>query len=139
MSMKKRILSIMLTVVMALGIVTPAFAATPTFTDVPESHWAYADVEEAAREGLMKGVGGDLFAPDLKVSVSQFLTLVGRVVFPDVTADGDDWYGPYVSKAQEAGLLTGTQVDVNNVEAEITRYDMAVILREPKLDDTFRE
>ncbi len=36
---------------------------------------------------------------------------------------------PYVSKAQEAGLLTGCQVDVGDVEAEITRYDMAVILR----------
>ncbi len=36
---------------------------------------------------------------------------------------------PYVSKAQEAGLLTGSQVDVGDVESEITRYDMAVILR----------
>ena len=128
--MKRKILSLALAVVMALGIVTPAIAAGPTFSDVPESHWAYADVEAAAAQGLMNGTGNGMFSPDLKVSVSQFLTLVGRVVFPDTkVTESDSWYGPYVAAAQTNGLLEGTQVDVNNVEAEITRYDMAVILR----------
>ena len=128
--MKRKILSLALAMIMALGIVTPAVAAGPTFSDVPESHWAYADVEAAAAQGLMNGTGNGMFSPDLKVSVSQFLTLVGRVVFPDTkVTENDSWYGPYVAAAQTNGLLEGTQVDVNNVEAEITRYDMAVILR----------
>lgn len=127
--MKKRILSLALALVLALGVAAPAFAASPTFTDVPEGHWAFQSVEEAAAKGLMNGTGNGQFSPNMKVSVAQFLTLVGRVVFPDVKAEGTDWYGPYVSKAQETGLLAGTQVDTGNVQAEITRYDMAVILR----------
>lgn len=127
--MKKRFLSMALALILALGLAVPSLAAGPTFTDVPESHWAYADVETAAAEGLMKGTGGDLFSPDMKVSVAQFLTLVGRVVFPEVKAEGDDWYGPYIQEAQSKGLLNGTQVNVNTPEAEISRYDMAVILR----------
>ncbi len=127
--MRKRMLSLALALIMVLGLAVPSLAAGPTFTDVPEGHWAYADVETAAAEGLMKGTGGGLFSPDMKVSVAQFLTLVGRVVFPDVKAEGDNWYGPYITAAQEGGLLTGTQVNVNTPEAEISRYDMAVILR----------
>lgn len=127
--MKKRILSLVLALVLALGLAVPSLAAGPTFTDVPETHWAYADVETAAAEGLMKGTGGGAFSPDMKVSVAQFLTLVGRVVFPEVKAEGDDWYGPYIQEAQAKGLLDGTQVDASKPEAEISRYDMAVILR----------
>ncbi len=127
--MKKRFLSLALAAIMSLSLAAPAFAAGPTFSDVPESHWAYADVEAAAEAGLMKGTGDGAFSPDMKVSVAQFLTLVGRVVFPDVKAEGTDWYGPYIQEAQSKGLLTGTQVNVNTPEAEISRYDMAVILR----------
>ena len=127
--MKKRFVSVLLVLALALGLGVPALAAGPSFADVPESYWGYADIEAVAEAGLMKGTGGDLFAPELKVSVAQFLTLLGRLVFPDVKAEGADWYGPYVTAAQDAKLLDGTQVDTGNVEAEISRYDMAVILR----------
>lgn len=125
----KRLVAAAMTLALALGLAVPAMAAGQTFSDVPSSYWGYADIEAVAEAGLMKGTGGDLFSPEMKVSVAQFLTLLGRLVFPNVKADGADWYGPYVSAAQEAGLLAGTQVDTNNVEAEISRYDMAVILR----------
>lgn len=127
--MKKRLLSLALAAIMALGLAVPALAAGQTFSDVPESYWGYADIEAVAEAGLMNGTGGGAFSPEMKVSVAQFLTLLGRLVFPEVKAEGADWFGPYVSAAQEAGLLAGTQVDTNNVEAEISRYDMAVILR----------
>lgn len=127
--MKTRFFSFALAVVLTLGLVSPALAAGQTFSDVPSSYWGYADIEAVAEAGLMNGTGGGAFSPEMKVSVAQFLTLLGRLVFPDVKTEGADWYGPYVSAAQEAKLLDGTQVDTNNVEAEISRYDMAVILR----------
>ena len=127
--MKKRMLSLTLAAIMVLGLTVPALAAGQTFTDVPSSYWGYADIEAVAEAGLMNGTGGGAFSPEMKVSVAQFLTLLGRLVFPNVKADGADWYGPYVTAAKDAGLLNGTQVDTNNVEAEISRYDMAVILR----------
>lgn len=45
-----------------------ATAAAPTFSDVPEGHWAYAYVAEAAEQGWVSGVGGGLFAPDRQVT-----------------------------------------------------------------------
>lgn len=127
--MIKKILSLTLAMIMAIGLAAPAMAAGPTFSDVPESYWGYADIEAVAQAGYMNGTGNGAFSPEMKVSVAQFLTLLGRLVFPDVKTEGADWFGPYVAKAQEAGLLAGTQVDTGNVEAEISRYDMAVILR----------
>lgn len=127
--MKKRTLSLLLAFVLTLGLAVPTSAAGQTFSDVPSSYWGYADIEAVAEAGLMNGTGGGAFSPEMKVSVAQFLTLLGRLVFPDVKAEGSDWFGPYVTAAKDAGLLNGTQVDVNNVEAEISRYDMAVILR----------
>ncbi len=128
--MRKRTLSLALALVMALSLAVPAFAyTTPDFTDLPSDNWAYESVMRMADAGVIKGTGGGAFSPEMKVSVAQFLTLVGRVVFPDVKAEGADWYGPYITAAQEGGLLTGTQVDTSKPEAEISRYDMAVILR----------
>ncbi len=130
MFMRKRMLSLALATVMALGLAVPALAfTTPDFTDLPSDNWAYESVMRMADAGVIKGTGGGAFSPEMKVSVAQFLTLVGRVVFPDVKAEGADWYGPYIAAAQESGLLTGTQVDIGKPEAEISRYDMAVILR----------
>lgn len=127
--MKRKILSLMLAAALVLGLTIPTLAAGQTFSDVPSSYWGYADIEAVAEAGLMNGTGNGAFSPEMKVSVAQFLTLLGRLVFPDVKAEGADWFGPYVTAAQEAKLLDGTQVDTNNVEAEISRYDMAVILR----------
>ncbi len=128
--MRKRMLSLALALVLAVSLAVPAFAfTTPDFTDLPSDNWAYESVMRMADAGVIKGTGGGAFSPEMKVSVAQFLTLVGRVVFPDVKAEGEDWYGPYISAAQEGGLLTETQVDTSKPEAEISRYDMAVILR----------
>ncbi len=128
--MRKRTLSLALALVMALGLAAPALAfTTPDFTDLPSDNWAYEPVMRMADAGVIKGTGGGAFSPEMKVSVAQFLTLVGRVVFPDVKAEGADWYGPYIQEAQSKGLLNGTQVDTSKPEAEISRYDMAVILR----------
>lgn len=127
--MKRKLISLVLAAALTLGLAVPALAAGQTFTDVPSSYWGYTDIEAVAEAGLMNGTGGGAFSPEMKVSVAQFLTLLGRLVFPDVKTEGADWFGPYVTAAQEATLLDGTQVDTSNVEAEITRYDMAVILR----------
>ncbi len=129
--MKRKILSLMLAAALTLGLAVPAMAyATPDFTDLPANNWAYAPVMRMADQGIIQGTGGGNFSPELKVSAAQFLTLVGRIVFPETkVSEGDTWYGPYVAAAQSNGLLTGTQVDVNQPEAEITRYDMAVVLR----------
>lgn len=127
--MKKCILSMLLAAALCVSLAAPVLAAEPTFSDVPATHWGYADIEAAAAAGLMRGTGEGIFSPEAEVSAAQFLTLLGRLVFPEVKAEGADWSGPYIAAAQEAGLLDGTQLDLDNAQGQIDRYDMAVILR----------
>lgn len=127
--MKRKILSLMLAAVMALGLVVPALAyETSDFTDVPAGNWAYDSVMRMADRGIVKGTGNKMFSPNGIATAEQFLTLVGRVVFPDVKAEGADWSGPYVAEAKDKGLLVGTNVTDANLKGEISRYDMAVVL-----------
>lgn len=69
-----------------------------------------------------------MFSPDMKLSAEMFIVLVGRVVFPDVKAEGADWSGPYVTEAKAKGLLEETNITDSNLKGDISRYDMAVIL-----------
>lgn len=127
--MKRKILSLMLAAVMALGLVVPALAyETPDFTDVPAGNWAYDSVMRMADRGIVKGTGNKMFSPNGIATAEQFLTLVGRVVFPEIKAGGSDWSGPYVAEAKDKGLLVGTNVTDTNLKGEISRYDMAVVL-----------
>ena len=127
---KKRTISLLLILGLTLGLAVPTMAAGQTYDDVPESYWGYKDIEAVSEAGYMNGIGGGQFAPEMKVSVAQFLTLLGRLVFPEVkVGENDSWYGPYVAKAQETGLLDGSQVNTADVFDEIPRYDMAVVLR----------
>lgn len=127
--MKKRLLSFALAAIMALGLAVPAMAyTTPDFSDVPQNHWAYDSVMKMADAGVIKGTGAGMFSPDMKLSAEMFIVLVGRVVFPDVKAEGADWSGPYVTEAKAKGLLEGTNITDSNLKGDISRYDMAVIL-----------
>lgn len=127
--MKRRLLSLMLAAALVLGLAAPALAyTTPDFADVPSNHWAYESVMKMADAGVIKGTGAGQFSPDMKLSAEMFIVLVGRVVFPDVKAEGADWSGPYVAEAKAKGLLEGTNITDGNLKGEISRYDMAVIL-----------
>ena len=61
--MKKRILSLLLALVLLSSLSVSAFAAAPAaaphFTDVPTTHWAYANIERAYSDGVMAGNGGE--------------------------------------------------------------------------------
>lgn len=126
----KKAISLLLSLTLALSLSVPALAySSPDFEDVPPSHWAYEAVMRMADAGYVKGTGEGQFSPRLKVSAAQFLTLVGRVIFPEVAVEeSDTWYGPYMAAAQEAGLMDGTALTVSDPEAEVSRYDMAVVL-----------
>lgn len=128
--MIKKILSLALAIIMAVGLAAPTLAyTTPDFSDVPQSHWAYEAVMKMADAGVIKGTGNGMFSPEMKLSTEMFIVLVGRVVFPDAKAEGSDWSGPYVAEAKAKGLLDGTNITDSNLKGDISRYDMAVVLR----------
>lgn len=126
--MKKR-MTVLLILAALFTCPVPVLAyETPGFSDVPSSHWAYTAIMEMADQKVINGVGNGRFAPDQKVSAAMFLTLTGRIAFPEITVTGSDWSGPYVSAAQNAGWLSGTAIHADQTDADITRYDMAAVL-----------
>ena len=50
---KKRILSAVIAAALSATMTVPAFAAAPTFSVVPASHWAYTAIEKAAGNGMV--------------------------------------------------------------------------------------
>lgn len=127
--MKRRIGVLLTALALTVSAAAPAQAYTiKDFSDVPTSHWAYTAVMEMADQKVVNGMGKGQFGPEVKVSAAMFLTLVGRIAFPNMTVTGSDWSGPYVTAAQNSGWLEGTTIDTANLGADITRYDMAVVL-----------
>ena len=76
----KKIVSLTLAATMALSMLVSAHAASPTFTDVPASHWAYSFIEQAAADGIVAGVGDGKFNPGGTVSNAEFGTMAARLL-----------------------------------------------------------
>lgn len=140
--MKKRILSLFLALVLLLSLSVSAFAAAPAaashFTDVPTTHWAYANIERAYSDGVMAGTGGNaarytgVFSPSGTLTEAQFVTILTRGFFPTELeaakksiGSNAKWYAAAEKVAEDKHLLTFVQ---GKMDKPITRYDMAAII-----------
>lgn len=135
--MKNRILSAALSLCLCLGLAVPAWAAGPTFTDVPSSHWSHSYVERAAENGWVSGTGNGLYEPNKKVTVAEWYAMVTRAAYPNYFEDtgvnkslwyGNEWYGPYVAVGERIfldNLLPETIANPTNINRPITRAEMA--------------
>lgn len=135
--MKKKTVSLLLSLALCLGLAVPALAAETTFTDVPKSHWAYTFVEQAAEKGWVTGVGGGKFMPDGQVTYAQLVTMLGQAFFKsDVdsyTGVTNPWYAKFCNVANQNGLFNGTNaqnhvLDEQYVGVAVNRYEMAQML-----------
>ncbi|MCF0151492.1 MAG: S-layer homology domain-containing protein, partial [Firmicutes bacterium] len=72
--MKKRIFSILLTVLMICTLV-PATAFASSFTDVPKGAWYEADVEKAVALGLVSGRTATTYVPNGNLKYSEAVKL----------------------------------------------------------------
>lgn len=140
--MKKRILSLLLALVLLSSLSVSAFAAAPAaashFTDVPTTHWAYANIERAYSDGVMAGTGGNaakytgIFSPTGTLTEAQFVTIMTRGFFPTEleaakksVGSSAKWYAAAEKVAEDKHLLTFVQ---GKMDKPITRYDMAAII-----------
>ena len=140
--MKKRMISLILSLTLLLSLSVPAFAAAPAskshFTDVPTSHWAYTQIERAYSDGVIAGTAGNaanytgVFSPSGTLTEAQFVTIMTRAFFNDeleaakkVVGSNAKWYAAAQKVAEDKHLLTFVQ---GKMDAPITRYDMAAIM-----------
>lgn len=140
--MKKRMISLILSLTLLLSLSVPTFAAAPTtqphFTDVPTSHWAYTQIERAYSDGVIAGTAGNaanytgVFSPSGTLTEAQFVTIMTRAFFNDEleaakksVGPNAKWYAAAQKVAEDMHLLTFVQ---GKMDAPITRYDMAAIM-----------
>ena len=117
--------------------VTVTFEQAPLpFHDVTEGDWFYDAVRYAYENGLMDGVGDNLFAPNSETTRAQLVTILYRLAgepepggdsgFADVAAG--TWYTDAVAWAAENGIVNGVSDTEFAPGEDITREQLAAIL-----------
>lgn len=116
----------------------PAFAAAPTFSDVPASHWAYTAIEKAAGAKMVGGIGNGKYSPIGTVTGGQLLTMLTRYFCPsDIETDATvleqagcsgKWYSGNWYAALKNGYLDDLEKSGLNLDAPMTREQMVAIL-----------
>ena len=106
------------------------------FTDVPgEGNWAHAGIDYCVANGLMSGVGDNLFAPKMTTTRAQIVQILynlegepkvsGTTPFTDLT---QNWYKDAVLWAYQTGVVSGTSATTFAPDLPVTREQIAVIL-----------
>ena len=92
--------------------------AKTTYTDVPETHWAYEAIEAVTEAGLFNGTSATTFSPEMDTTRGQLMTVLARLSGEKAgtIAEGVAW-------AVANGVSDGT-----NPEANITREQLVTML-----------
>ena len=112
-------------------------AKVSAFTDI-ENHWAKDNIFFVVSRGLLNGISATTFSPNTGMTRGMFVTALGRLAgidpadyqagkFTDVKADA--YYVPYVNWAASKGIVSGTTDTIFAPDSQITREQMAVILK----------
>lgn len=131
--MKKKLLPILLTLAMTLGVMTnTAFAAKADYQDV-SGHWGESSIERWSNYGIMEGFDGQ-FMPNKDMTRAEMAAMLVRLLgltdkaenkFTDV--DEQQWYADAVLKCAAAGIMQGSDGKANP-NGKITRQEAAVML-----------
>ena len=133
--MKKRILTLVLSLVLLLGVLPlHSLAAENPFVDVKESDWFYDAVLWAYENGVTKGIDETHFGPDSTVTRGQAVTFLWRAMgepephteknpFEDVKPK--DYFYKAVLWAVEEGITKGT--DATHFDPKGTCSTMHII------------
>ena len=124
---RKKVLSLLLAAVLAIGMLPSAFAGyenfaaqtvyTPgQFTDVAQDAWYAENVRTAYEYGLINGKSETTFAPDSPLTVAEAVKLAATLhsIYNTGSAEfasSSPWYQTYVDYALQNGILSATRSD----------------------------
>ena len=120
------------------GTIPVTNCPSAVFTDVQGGdHWAHEGIDYCIANGLMSGIGGNLFGPKLTTTRAQIVQILynlegepkvsGTTPFTDLT---QDWYQDAVLWAYQTGVVAGTSSTTFEPDRPVTREQIAVILME---------
>jgi hypothetical protein len=124
----------------------PTGPATPSFTDVATTDWAYKYIEYAKAQTVVAGYPDGSYGPGITLDRGQMAVFIARAIatptdrpdlpsytppltpsFPDVTADNDwAWAYKYVEYIKQKGVTSGYPDGQYHPEYICTRDQMAV-------------
>jgi hypothetical protein len=108
----------------------------PGFSDI-NSHWAKAEIQLAAKLGIVSGLPDGTFRPDSRITRGEFAILVDRAfavrhyleedskVFKDVKGK---WYRDNVMALKNAGIINGYTDGSFKPDSNIARAEMLAII-----------
>ena len=117
----------------------PASTAANPFTDVPAGQWYTNAVIWAAEEGVVKGIGNNLFDPNGLITREQMATMLYRYAgSPAVTGSALSGYGDQAQVSDFAvdgmewavsqGIITGKAGNLLDPQGGATRAEVATML-----------
>ena len=127
--MKIRLVALGLLLAMTVASIGPMFAATPSFSDVPTSHWAYEQINRCVQDGIVSGYSDGTFKPGNPVSYGAFSIMLARAFYPNELAGYSD-QGTATGEAimNKHGILSGTSRSSASIGASLPREDMAQVM-----------
>ncbi|WP_297870845.1 S-layer homology domain-containing protein [uncultured Oscillibacter sp.] len=126
--MRKKFISLMLALALCLGLAVPVSAAG--FSDVPASHWAYEQINQAVADGIVGGYADGTFKPSGPVSYAAFSLMLARAFYPgELAAYSGSGAGETVMNQHGILKYTGRQLGtVSSGGQAISREDMALCM-----------
>ncbi|MGE4354134.1 MAG: GDSL-type esterase/lipase family protein [Oscillospiraceae bacterium] len=128
----KKLISILLVLALigspalALGLTPVSDKSAADFPDIPVGAWYYKAVDTLIRSGGIDGLPDGSFSPENVMTLAQFIKLITALAVVVPADDSGEWYSPYVTAAENAGILDGLDY-TGKLDNSITRYDMALI------------
>lgn len=128
----KKLLTLILSTVLLVSSITPAFAAT--FTDVPDNHPYKAAIDFCKAEGFVAGTSSTTFTPDAKVTRGQMAVIWSNSLniksenhsFTDISKL-KDYYDTSAIVLQSLGIIKGTSTTKFSPSSYVTREQLALI------------
>ena len=117
------------------AVFAPITSGLP-FTDVNTGDWFYGAVKFVYENGLMDGVGNNLFAPNATLNRAMAVTILYRLEgSPAVTTDAGfndvaagTWYTDAVNWAAANNIVNGVEGNNFDPTGSLTREQMATVL-----------
>ena len=132
--MKKHLRFFTLSLSASLALSTAIMAFSPSFSDVPGTHWASAEITEAVSRRTTNGYDDGIFRPTASVTNGHFSAFLARAFCKGEYDDSgaNPWWKPYTDALDRHGVLEdttlGTTIRMISVNQPINRYDMAQMM-----------
>ncbi|RAV21993.1 S-layer homology domain-containing protein [Paenibacillus contaminans] len=108
--------------------------ASPSYTDVSQTHWAMEAINKAAKMGIMNGYPEASFKPDAPITRGETVSILARLLdgvneeagsFADI---GGHWAQAAIEKSKAAGIIAGYEDGTFRPEQALTRAEAVAML-----------